>query len=76
MWFFGVGNETYQVIEVDDQSLSIFKWEALELNLLVFCLTISRKQANSALKLSKKNRPFNKLNLMDQVIKFPDFLNI
>ena len=72
---FGVGNQTYQVIKVDDQSSSIFKLKTLELSLLVFCLTISglvciSGQAmiiNYIHQYAKKGRPFNKLILMDQV---------
>ena len=75
MMSFGVGNETYQVIKVHDQSLSIFKWKALELNLLVFCMTILGLVCITGQgmiiryiqKYAKKGRPFNKLILMDQV---------
>ena len=72
---FGVGNQTYQVIKVDDQSLSIFKWKSLEQILLVFCLTVTGLICISGQsmiihyihKYSKKERPYNKLILIDQV---------
>ena len=77
MMSFGVGNETYQVIKVHDQSLSLFKWKALELNLLVLCLTILGLVCITGQGMiihyiqnyAKKGRPFNKLILMDQVLQ-------
>ena len=73
---FGIGNETYQIIKVADQSFSIFKWKDFELNLLLFfiivfaLIDISGGQAmiiHYIRRYAKKGRPFNKLNLVDQV---------
>ena len=76
MMAYGVGNETYQVIKVDDQSLSVFKLTTLELILLVLCLTASGLISLGGKgfiihyihKYAKKGRPFNKLILVDQVL--------
>ena len=38
---FGVGNQTYEVININDQSLSIFKWKDWKLNLLFISLSVS-----------------------------------
>ena len=72
---FGIGNETYQIIKIADQSFSIFKWKDFELNLLlffiiVFALIDISGQAmiiHYIRRYAKKGRPFNKLILVDQV---------
>ena len=72
---FGVGNQTYEVINIKDQSLSIFKWKDWELNLLLISLTISEMicmsgQATIIIyihRFTKKDRPINTMIWVDQV---------
>ena len=72
---FGVGNQTYEIIDIDDQSLSIFKWKDWELNLLLISLTISEMICISGQAMiiiyiqryAKKDRPINTMIWVDQV---------
>ena len=71
----GVGNQTYYIDGMDDQSLSPFKWDNWDFILFAFILTIAGiiSIGGQALIIhyikhyARKGQPINRLILVDQV---------
>ena len=77
MTYFGLDDQIFNIINVEDQTVAIFNWEWWKICLLLGLYLISASVALSGqimiiiyiMKYAPKGRPINEMILVDQVYK-------